>query len=129
MGPIINTDAPGPIVRQCTGTSRRTGKRCTRSAMKGQSVCYTHGGAAKQNRRAAARRLALGEARAELTRMGVPIEVDPAEAMLEMVCEAAGNVAFLRGRVADLRPDLGTDGLAGNIGSTAKENEAAPSAS
>jgi hypothetical protein len=52
---------------------------------------------------AAKRRLALGEAMAELERLGVPVEVDPAEAMLQMVYEAAGNVAVLRGWVQQLR--------------------------
>jgi hypothetical protein len=52
---------------------------------------------------AAHRRLALGEAMADLERLGVPVEVDPAEAMLQMVYEAAGNVAVLRGWVQQLR--------------------------
>lgn len=39
---------------------------------------------------------------AELDRLGIPVEVDPSEAMLAMVHEAAGNVAFLRMRVQQL---------------------------
>lgn len=69
---------------------------------KGQTICTKHGGGAKQIRSASKRRLALGEAQAELNRLGVPIEVDPADAMLQMVYEAAGNVAFLRMRVQQL---------------------------
>lgn len=51
---------------------------------------------------AASRRLALGEAIAELDRLGRPHQVDPAEAMLEMVYEAAGNVTVLRRLVQQL---------------------------
>ena len=36
------------ITRQCTAHSRRTGKRCRRSAIKGSNVCANHGGSAPQ---------------------------------------------------------------------------------
>lgn len=65
-------------------------------------MCAAHGGRAPQVVRAAQRRLALGEAVAELDRLGRPIDVEPAEAMLEMVREAAGNVAFWRAKVQAL---------------------------
>jgi hypothetical protein len=71
--------------------------------IKGAEVCRVHGGRAPQVKAAAKRRLALGEAEKELARLGVPIEVDPAEAMLQMVWEAAGNVAVLRGWIQRLR--------------------------
>jgi hypothetical protein len=87
---------------QCTATAKQTGERCRRTAQPGTTVCRHHGGRAPQVQRAAKRRLALGEAVAELDRLGIPVEVDPSEAMLAMVHEAAGNVAFLRMRVAEL---------------------------
>lgn len=54
---------------------------------------------------AANKRAAELEVRAELQKMGVPVEVDPGEALLAMVYEAAGNVAYLRHRVQQLEQD------------------------
>lgn len=58
------TDAPaGPKEaliqggRQCTAKSTTTGNRCTKAAIKGGTVCPTHGGSAPQVRRRAALRL------------------------------------------------------------------------
>lgn len=93
--------------RQCKATSKRSGNRCKRPPMAGQLVCAMHGGLAPQALNAAARRVALGEALAELDRLGVPIDVDPAEAMVAMVHEAAGNVAFLRSKVQELTQRAG----------------------
>jgi hypothetical protein len=61
-----------------------------------------HGGSAPQVKKAAARRVATQQAVAVLERLGVPIEVDPLEALLHQVHEAAGNVAVLRGLVNQL---------------------------
>jgi hypothetical protein len=77
---------------QCTATAKQTGERCRRTAQPGTTVCRHHGGRAPQVQRAAKRRLALGEATAELDRLGIPVEVDPSEAMLQMVYLAYGAV-------------------------------------
>lgn len=68
---------------------------------KGRDGCRMHF-STPAAKKVAARRLALGEAQAELAKLGRPIVVDPADAMLEMVYEAAGNVAALRRLVAAL---------------------------
>ncbi len=81
---------------------RTDGEPCKAWPIKGAEVCRVHGGRAPQVKAAAKRRVALGEAQEELNRLGVPIEVDTAEAMLQMVYEAAGNVAFLRKRIQQL---------------------------
>ncbi len=93
-------EAPRPV--KCKA-NRSDGQPCAAWPIKGAEVCRVHGGRAPQVRAAARRRLAFGEAEAELGRLGVPIEVDPAEAMLQMVWEAAGNVAVLRGWIQRLR--------------------------
>lgn len=95
-----------PRSQRCTATSR-SGAPCKRQAIIGGTVCASHGGRAPQVKAAAARRLALGEAMGELSKLGVPIDVEPADAMLDMVREAAGNVAFLRRRIQDLDQLLG----------------------
>ncbi len=81
---------------------RTDGQPCKAWPIKGAEVCRVHGGRAPQVKAAAKRRRVLGEAQEELNRLGVPIEVDTAEAMLQMVYEAAGNVAFLRKRIQQL---------------------------
>lgn len=48
--------------RQCTRQSKRTRGRCGANAMRGQEVCYHHGGASPQARRKAQERLTLAEA-------------------------------------------------------------------
>lgn len=125
---------------RCIARSKRSGEQCKRHALPGATVCSMHGGRAPQVKAAAARRVALGEALGELERLGVPIDVSPTDAMLDMVREAAGNVAFLRARVQELEQratagivDVDSDGrvsspqsIAGPTGSTTKMNEAAP---
>lgn len=100
----------------------------------GQRVCRFHGGGAPQVRAAAKRRLALAAATAELDRLGGLADIEPAEAMLAMVHEAAANVAVYRRLVQSLeleQPDPAAGGLlggtvAGPTGSTSKLLEAAP---
>jgi hypothetical protein len=87
---------------RCTAIAKSTGEQCKRRPHPGTTKCVKHGSGAPQVRAAAKRRLALGQATAELDRLGIPVEVDPSEAMLAMVHEAAGNVAFLRMRVQEL---------------------------
>lgn len=82
---------------------KRDGTHCKAWAMKGSTVCRVHGGRAPQVKAAAKRRLALGELENERLRLGVPVKVGNAEALVEMVWEAAGNVAFYRGLVQQLR--------------------------
>lgn len=48
--------------RQCRATSRRSGERCKRAAIRGGTVCAMHGGRAPSVKAAAARRLALADA-------------------------------------------------------------------
>lgn len=116
-----------------------SGRPCRNWAIQGATVCRMHGGSAPQVRRKAAERLALGRARAELEREGRlgggQIDVDPADAMLAMVREAAFNVAVLRDLVAGLATEMDAaapdalgpvPAIAGLMGSTSKVMEAAP---
>lgn len=58
-------------------------------------------------------------ARSALRTLAVPIEVSPTEALMGLVYEAAGNVAFLGGRVADLGLEL-----VGDVYSLTREGDA-----
>ena len=95
--------------RQCTAKAKSTGVQCTRPAVLGGKVCYQHGGAAKQVRAAAARRVAAERVRALGYDPGAP-NVDPAEALLELVSHKAREVAWLRATVDALaHPDAEGD--------------------
>lgn len=50
-------EAPTQGGRQCTAKSTTTGERCRKAAIKGGTVCTSHGGKAPQVRRKAALRL------------------------------------------------------------------------
>lgn len=98
---------PDPTCAKCgevhvkCAAHRLDGKPCLGMPMLGGPVCRKHGGKAPQVQAKAKRRLALAEAMGELDRLGIPVEVEPSEAMLQMVYEAAGNVAFLRAGTID----------------------------
>jgi hypothetical protein len=115
---------------QCIATSKRSGDQCKRAAVPGATVCKMHGGGAPQVRAAAAKRLVFAAARAEMDaergRLGYAIEGDEMELMLELVYEAAGNVAALRQLVQELEAGVGRGAIAGEAGSTSKVNEALP---
>ena len=99
-------DGGGPLERlsrQCTATSKRTGQRCRRAPAPGATVCWWHGGAAGQTKRAAERRVA--EAEWGRTFGDPPPDANPVEVMADEIRWAAGHVAWLRDRVAVLDPD------------------------
>lgn len=95
----------GHITRD-RGPGRPPGSPCALPPLRGATVCANHGGRAPQVAAAAKRRVALQAAQQQLEveaqRLGFAVEVDPAEAMLAMVCEAAGNVVALRSLVQRL---------------------------
>lgn len=68
--------------------------------MRGQLVCVKHGGNSPQARRAAERRIEeerVSEAAASaVRRLGLPLDVDPTQALLDELHQTAGIVAWLR---------------------------------
>jgi hypothetical protein len=64
----------------------------------GVGHCRRHAGNTPSHRVAAQREIA----RQECDRLGIPIEVDPGEALIREVFETAGNVAFYRALVQEL---------------------------
>lgn len=119
--PVVGRDKDGAIVRQCSATARRTGKRCERNAMKGQDVCYTHGGAARHNRRAGERRVEKERVDNELAVLLDELEadlgeVDPLQVLAEQMRHATAMATVLRLMVGDLNgTGLIVDGAFGSF--------------
>ena len=86
---------------RCAARSSRTGEPCKAYAVHGSTVCIAHGAAAPQVR-----------AKAMVRTYGLPRDILPAAALLEEVRYAAGHVAWLRGKVAELEPGALTWGIA-----------------
>lgn len=85
---------------------KSNGEPCRQRPIRGGTVCATHGGSAPQVRAAAQARLAAREASAEAARQvavwGGRLDVNPAEALLELVQGKAAEVAYWNWRVAGL---------------------------
>jgi len=94
------------------GAKTRAGGRCVNRPVRGATRCRMHGGALPQVKRAAARRLAVEDARREVTRLGLALDVDPLDVLLDLVRESAGNVAAYRLVVEGLGIHVGPDGVA-----------------
>ena len=89
---------------------------CKKRPVNGATVCRSHGAGAPQVKAAARRNVALASAMAELSKLGGFVQLEPADAMLAMVHEAAWNVALYRHLVQRLRVndvDAGTGELEG----------------
>ena len=76
--------------------------------MHGGTVCYTHGGAAKQVRAKAAKRVVAAKAASELARLGQAlVEVDAGEALVHLIWEAAANLEWYRAKLVELDIEYG----------------------
>jgi hypothetical protein len=91
----------------CSARAKATGERCQRAPIRGATVCYVHGGQAKQVRAAAARRLAAEKVESDVknaiafeSREGV---TDPLGALALLADEALAMKEALAGRVNSLR--------------------------
>ena len=71
--------------------------------------CYRHGGATESHNQAAQLELA----RRECDRLGIEIEIDPAEALIRAVWRAQGNLRYYEAEVADLGTPITQDAVPG----------------
>ncbi|NMR29940.1 hypothetical protein [Crystallibacter degradans] len=91
--------------RRCTSKAKQSGERCKRAAIIGGTVCKIHGGGAGQVIAAAERNRELEAARRELSALGEPEDIDPAQALLRLISWKYGEVQWLRAQVRDLPAD------------------------
>lgn len=85
--------------RRCSATNQ-SGEQCKKLAIPGGTVCYYHGGAAKQVRAAAERNLQKAEVERQIERLGIkPREIGYQDALLEELWRSAGWVDYLEQRV------------------------------
>lgn len=96
-----------PNHRKCSGLTKQ-GKPCEAPVVavrSGQDIvygdfCHHHGGFRQKHKLVT--RLQEQKLAQAIKRFGAPIEVNPADALLQLVWETAGNVAWLRERVREL---------------------------
>lgn len=92
-----------PSTPKCKVKAKTTGKQCRNDPMQGQEICRMHGGAAKQNREAAARRLATQrieqEAGAVLAHQGITAVEDPLAELGKLASASKAMTEALGARV------------------------------
>lgn len=93
--------------RKCQG-HRKNGEPCDRWAIKGGTVCPTHGGSAPQVKAKAVANVQRQEAEAAARRLSLPIEVDPADALLDELFRTAGWIATYEAYVNEQTLDEGS---------------------
>lgn len=97
----------------CHAHTLRDGTRrpCRNPAVTGLTVCRSHGGASPQSKaKANAARVDIAAGRA-VARLGVKVEMHPAEALVDLVHWTAGEVAYWRGIVVELEQQGGHKAL------------------
>lgn len=97
--------------RRCTATSQQSGSRCKKAAIRGGTVCQSHGGGAPAVKAAAAARLTRTAAENQVATLGLPVDIEPQRALLDEVHRAAGAVAWIAGIVAGLDEESVTFGV------------------
>ena len=83
---------------------RSNGQPCMRYPTKGMKVCCMHGARGAKARRAAAERIAQDKAAAIVARLVNPREVDPGQALLELIYWTAGEIDLFQSMVQQLDP-------------------------
>lgn len=93
--------------RKCQAASKkRPGEQCGAYPVHGLTVCRAHGGGSKKARAAAVRNLEQEKLARVARRLGTPhTDLDPAQALLDLVASKAGEVEWLKHQVELLESD------------------------
>lgn len=84
---------------------RRDGQQCGNAPIKGATVCRMHGGSIPAVKAKAAERVAEEKAESAMRLFAAPVDIDPANALLELVQWTAGEVRYWRAEVARIAED------------------------
>lgn len=107
---------PPPPERQCTAKSKQSKERCKKWAEPGLDVCRMHGGSTPRAKAAGQRNVQQAAARAAVQTYGLPVEIDPLDALLAELHRTAGHVAWLGTIVQGLdRSELRQRTMAGSV--------------
>lgn len=87
---------------RCTATAKNSGQRCKRSVPPGFTVCKWHGGATPNVKRAAAERVAMGQARTAIGKMSIEPTDDPISELQRIAGETVALKDHLRRHVEKL---------------------------
>lgn len=99
-------DKTGWDPAKCQAKSKKRGDQCKNYPVRGLRVCLRHGGGSKKARAAATRNLEQEKLTRVARRLGTPHEnLDPAQALLDLVASKAGEVEWLRHQVELLETD------------------------
>jgi len=99
-------DKTGWDPAKCQATSKKRGDQCKNYPVRGLRVCLRHGGGSKKARAAATRNLEQEKLTRVARRLGTPHDdLDPAQALLDLVASKAGEVEWLRHQVELLETD------------------------
>ncbi|WP_432789256.1 hypothetical protein QYM46_13035 [Brevibacterium sp. K11IcPPYGO002] len=99
-------DKTGWDPEKCQATSKKRGDQCKNYPVRGLRVCLRHGGGSKKARAAATRNLEQEKLARVARRLGTPhTDLDPAQALLDLVASKAGEVEWLRHQVELLETD------------------------
>lgn len=99
-------DRSGWDEKYCWAYSKSTGKQCGSYPRRGGSTCRVHGSSNKRSKTAATRNLEQEKLTRVARRLGTPhTDLDPAQALLDLVASKAGEVEWLRHQVELLETD------------------------
>ena len=97
----------GQVHSRCTSHKKkaRGGGPCNRHPLPGATVCYIHGGEARQVKAKAEQRLQDEHARQAVATYGLPLEIEPHQALLDEVYRTHGHVIWLRDTIQALQAE------------------------
>jgi len=90
--------------QKCTAKTR-SGERCKNPPITGAHVCRMHGGKAPQVQARAKARAQQQAVTDLLQNLGTPADVDPSQALLNLIAAKNGEVVWLRGMVQSIEQE------------------------
>ena len=89
----------------------RGGGPCLATPVPGGTVCKWHGGNSPRAQAAATQRLATLAAAEQVARLGLRVDIHPADALIDLVHWTAGEVAYWRAKTVEIADADGPDAL------------------